>query len=93
MDFTATHTVQLTGISRRSVNNIYLQLRLKIQDWTDKKPPLSRLIEVNESYFGPRIIPGKRGRGASDKTIVFGIVKPNGKVYTEIISDARKKML
>jgi transposase-like protein len=27
---------------------------------------------------------GKRGRGASGKTIVFGIFKRNGCVYTEI---------
>ena len=45
---------------------------------------------MDESYFGARRVRGKRGRGAGHKTIVFGIFKRNGHVYTEIIPDARK---
>ena len=33
------------------------------------------------------------GRGASGKTIVFGIFNRNGEVYTEIEPDARRKTL
>ena len=51
--------------------------------------PASREVEIDESYFGPRRVRGKRGRGASGKTIVFGLFKRNGKVYTEIIPDAK----
>ncbi|HGG7662736.1 TPA: IS1595-like element ISNme2 family transposase, partial [Neisseria meningitidis] len=40
-----------------------------------------------------RRIRGKRGRGASGKTIVFGILKRNGVVYTEIVPDASKASL
>ncbi len=47
-------------------------------------------IEVDESYFGARRVRGKRGRGAGGKTIVFGIYKRNGKVYTEIVPNAAK---
>ena len=43
---------------------------------------------MDESYFGPRRVKGKRGRGAGDKTIVFGLYKRNGKVYTEIVPGA-----
>jgi transposase-like protein len=50
-------------------------------------------IEVDESYFGPRRTSGKRGRGASNKTIVFGLFKRNGKVYTEIVPDCATKTL
>jgi len=35
----------------------------------------------DESFFGPRRVRGKRGRGAGGKTIVFGIFKRNGSVY------------
>ena len=93
MDFTATDTAQLTGISRRSVNQIYGLLRAKIQQWAWQEAPFTGTVEVDESYFGPRRIPGKRGRGAAGKTIVFGIFKREGKVYTEIVPDARKKTL
>lgn len=94
MDFTATDTAQLTGISRRSVNQIYGLLRAKIQQWAWQEAPFTDTVEVDESYFGPRRIPGKRGRGAAGKTTVFGIFKrEGGKVYTEIVPDARKKTL
>jgi transposase len=36
---------------------------------------------------------GKRGRGASGKTIVFGLLKRTGKVYTEIVPDYKKATL
>ena len=93
MDFTASQTAELTGISRRSVNAIYALLRLKVQQWVHKQAPFNGIVELDESYFGPRRVPGKRGRGASGKTIVFGIFKRNGKVYTEMAPDARKKTL
>jgi transposase len=38
--------------------------------------------ETNESYFGPRRVRGKRGRGASRKTIVFGLLRRGDQVYT-----------
>ena len=36
---------------------------------------------------------GKRGRGAENKHIVFGIYKRNGKVYTEIVKNVQAKTL
>jgi len=55
--------------------------------------PLSGAVEVDESYFGPRRVRGKRGRGAGRKTIVFGIFKRNGKVYAELVPDCSKPVL
>ena len=43
--------------------------------------PLTGEIEVDESYFGGRY-KGKRGQGAENKTIVFGILQRGGCVYT-----------
>ena len=50
-------------------------------------------VEVDESYFGPHRVRGKRGRGASGKTIVFGLLKRDDKVYTEIVADCKKATL
>jgi transposase-like protein len=36
---------------------------------------------------------GKRGRGASGKTIVFGLLKRDDKVYTEVVPDCKKATL
>lgn len=48
---------------------------------------------MDESYFGARRVKGNRGRGAAGKTIVFGIYKRNGKVYTEIVPNVQQKTL
>lgn len=93
MDFTATDTAQLTGLSRRSVTDIYQRIRARILGWSIAQFPLQGEIEVDESYFGAKRIPGKRGRGAGGKTIVFGVFKRKGKVYTEIVPNASKKVL
>jgi len=49
-------------------------------------------FEVDESYFGGKR-KGKRGRGAAGKVPVFGILKRGGKVYTQMIPDAKSKTL
>ena len=49
-------------------------------------------IEVDESYFGGRR-KGKRGRGAAGKVPVFGLLKRGGRVYTQIIPDAKSDTL
>ena len=48
-------------------------------------------VEVDESYFGGKR-KDKRGRGASGKTPVFGLLKRNGKVHTVIIPKPKAKL-
>jgi transposase-like protein len=43
--------------------------------------------------IGARRVRGKRSRGARGKTIVFGIYKRNGRVYTEIVPNCKKASL
>src|SRR5436305_4580746 len=94
LDLTASDAAQLTGISRRSVTTIFLRLRVRIAEECERASPFSSCeVEVDESYFGARRVRGKRGRGASGKTIVFGIFKRNGCVYTEIVPDCKKATL
>ncbi len=93
LDLTASDTAKMTGISVRSINPIFLKIRHRIATLCEQSSPLSGIVELDESYFGARRIRGKRGRGASGKTIVFGILKRNGVVYTEIVPDASKASL
>jgi transposase len=93
IDLSASDTARLTGISVRTVNTIYLKIRVRIAEYCESQSPYSGEVELDESYFGPRRIRGKRGRGAGGKTIVFGIFKRNGHVFTEIVPDARKRKL
>jgi transposase len=46
-------------------------------------------IEIDKSYFGG-VRTGKRGRGASGKVPVFGLLKRGGNVHAIIIPNARK---
>jgi len=45
---------------------------------------------VDESYFGPKRVRGRRGRGAGRKIIVLGLLKRKGSVYTQIISSTER---
>src|SRR5215212_6042764 len=94
LDLTASDAAQLTGLSRRSVTSIFLRIRERMAEECHRASPFSQCeVEVDESYFGARRVRGKRGRGASGKTIVFGIFKRNGCVYTEIVPDCKKATL
>jgi transposase len=94
LDLTASDAAQLTGLSRRSVTTIFLKIRERIAEECERASPFSSCeVEVDESYFGARRVRGKRGRGASGKTIVFGIFKRNGCVYTEVVPDCKKVTL
>lgn len=93
-DLTASKTAEFTGLTRKSVTVIFLKIRERIAEECDRASPFSAgEVEVDESYFGARRVRGKRGRGASGKTIVFGIFKRNGCVYTEIVPDCKKRTL
>ncbi len=93
-DLTASKTAEFTGLTRKSVNVIFLKIRERIAQECERASPFPACeVEVDESYFGARRVRGKRGRGASGKTIVFGIFKRNGCVYTEIVPDCKKRTL
>lgn len=93
LDFMATSAAQLTNISTRSVNSIYLKVRDRIAQSCELESPLQGSVEVDESYFGAQRVRGKRGRSAYGKAIVFGVLKRQGKVYAEIVPDCSKATL
>jgi len=93
LDLEADQTAQITGISRNTINKYYKTFRERIVHVCNQNSPFSGEIEVDESYFGARRVRGKRGRGAYGKTIVFGLLKREGKVYTEIVPDVKAKTL
>ena len=68
-------------------------MRKKIAVQCEEISPFNGIVELDESYFGARRVRGKRGRGASGKTIVFGLLKRDGNVYTEIVPDCSKSTL
>ena len=93
IDLNASQITQLTKLNRNTVNRYLTAIRKEIFDSCQKESPFEGEVEVDESFFGARRVKGRRGRGASGKTIVFGIIKRQGKVYTEIVPDCSKVTL
>lgn len=83
-------TAKMSGVSRQTISAIFQKLRMRTIDWTDNQA-FSGEVEVDESYFGPSRVRGKRGRGAGEKVLVLGILKRGGKVYTQVIPRATKE--
>jgi transposase-like protein len=92
-DLTASSTARMTGVSVRSVNDLFLKIRRRLALISEAQSPFEGKVEMDESYFGPQRVRGKPGRGAGGKTIVFGILKRGESVYTRIIPNAAKSTL
>lgn len=89
-DLNATQTAKITGINRNTINRYYRIFGEKIGLYQESiNKGFKGEIELDESYFGGK---GKwrRGRGTA-KNPVFGILKRNGRVYTQIIRNATKR--
>lgn len=92
-DLTAEKISKFTKVSRPTINKILNKLRIIIAKKCEESNPLKGDIELDESYFGPTRIRGKRGRGAGQKTIVFGLLKRRGSVFTQIVPNAKANSL
>jgi transposase len=93
LELEATKIAALARVSRRTVNRLVQQVRVRMARECEQHAPFRGTVEIDESYFGRRRVRGKRGRGASGKTIVFGVFKRNGRVYTQIVPDAKRATL
>ena len=90
---TARISADLVGIHRNTSIRFFHKLREKIAlKQAQRSEQFSGEVELDESYFGGAR-KGKRGRGAAGKVAVFGILKRGGKVYTQIIMDAKTSTL
>ena len=59
----------------------------------DGEWPLGGTVEADETYVGGKTKGGKRGRGAPNKTVVFGMMERDGDVMTKVVPNVRKKTL
>jgi transposase-like protein len=93
LDLSATQAAEMTRVHRNTANALYRRIRLRLAEESERESPLSGEVELDESYFGPRRVPGKHGRGAGKKVIVFGLLKRHGRVYTQVVPNVRKSTL
>lgn len=92
-DFPASKIAILVKLSRPTVNKILIKMRIRLAQICNKESTFKGSVEIDESYFGSRRTRGKKGRGASGKTIVFGILERNKKVFTQVIPNCKKSTL
>jgi transposase len=95
-DIPASKTANISFVDRNTANRYFAILRKLIHEAAmaeRRAVNLGNGIEIDESYFGPSRVRGKRGRGAGRKIIVFGMLKREGRVYTETVSSAQQKEL
>jgi len=91
---TARCAASLVGVNFKTAVYYYHRLRELIahQQEQEALSVFDGEVEVDESYFGGAR-KGQRGRGARGKVPVFGLLKRGGKVYTQIIPDAKRSTL
>ena len=94
LELTAVQAAKLLSLNRRTIDRYYQIFREQIAQYQeDTLRKMSGEIEIDESYFGSRHRGDKRGRSTERKIPVVGILKRNGKVYTQIIPDVSRKSL
>ena len=85
---------KLIDVHRNTASYYYHRLRELIAHHQEQEAlsVIDGEVEIDESYFGGAR-KGQRGRGASGKIPVFGLLKRGGKVYAQVIPDAKRGTL
>ena len=80
------------GVTYKTAWRMGHELR-KYMAEVDGETPLSGDVEADETYVGGRTTGGKRGRGAPNKTVVFGMLERDGDVMANVVPNVRKNTL
>ncbi|HSW73540.1 MAG TPA: IS1595 family transposase [Candidatus Limnocylindria bacterium] len=89
---TARTAAEIVGVNKNTAQLFFHRMRELIAYKQRSDMVFEGEVEADESYFGGKR-KGKRGRGAAGKIPVFGLLKRGGKVFAEIIPDAKGKTL
>ena len=85
---------KLCGLNCRTVHRLCELLRQRVVARAVREsPPLGGGVEIGESYFGPRRVRGKRGRGAGGKVPVIGLHKRGENVCLSVVKNSSKQEL
>lgn len=95
-DITASAAARIVGVNRKTVDLYYRHYRrliLSDQDRKRRRFLSAKETEIDESYFGPTRVRGKRGRGAGNKVAVIGLLQRAGQVFTSPVDSCTKEQL
>jgi transposase len=77
------------GVDTKVISRVYQRLRTIIFHTSELEGVTNKMsgeIELDEAYFGGRR-KGKRGRGAAGKSVVFGLLERDGRVFTKVVEN------
>jgi transposase-like protein len=77
------------GVTYKTAWRMFHQIRKLMNEHIN---PLTGQVEVDETYIGGKR-PGKRGRGASGKSVVFGMVERNGNAIAKVVPNVKSRTL
>ena len=81
------------GLDAKTVTRVYQRLRIALFHTVELEgAKLSGEIELDESYVGG-VRKGPRGRGAKGKSVVFGLLERDGRVYTKVVESVSAETL
>ena len=81
----------LTLVNRKTSQRIYEALRKRVAALAmEETKPFTSEVEIDGSYFGPRRV---RGCGTGNKTLVIGLLKRGGKVFTSVVVNCSRASL
>jgi transposase len=94
-DLPALTAAKMCGVNKNTTHRLYGLLRARVvaPAAAEAQPFVGGIVEIDESYFGPRRVRGRRGRGAAKKIPVIGLLKRAGKVFTQIVLNCSKTEL
>ena len=94
-DLPALTAAKMCGVNKNTTHRLYGLLRQRVVALAqaEAKPFVGGIVEIDESYFGPRRVRGQRGRGAGRKVPVIGLLKRAGKVFVQIVPNCSKAEL
>ncbi len=93
LEITSSRTSRELNLNRHTTDRIYEMIRIFIAEYEEANQTFfNGEVELDESYFGGKR-KYERGRSVKHKVPVFGILKRNGKVYTQIVPDVKRETL
>jgi len=93
LEISARKSSKELNLNYKTIQSRFMQFRRLIAEYCNQEAKkLNGEVEIDESYFGGKR-KGNRGRGAANKTIVFGILERKGKIYTKIVENVSAETL
>ena len=93
LDVSASDTARLTGISIRSTNTIFLKIRQRMAQATERHSIFNIMPNSTNCELPAMTGPKALTRGNGKTPLVFGVHRSNGSIYTELVPHCSSPVL